>query len=208
MTVCLQGGAEFQVGCEQMDTEVLAVSRTRARVPGADPRVVIAPFAARPGPERALAAANGSRWYRELGAMDVQICVDENNAELLSTADLLVLPGGSPARLLAALRTQAALLKGLLDRGSVISGASAGAMVLCRWTLLPEGNLKIVQGLHLVAIDLVLPHYQGSRAWLAPAQGELAPGSLVLGLPECSGVIVEDGQVRAAGRSRYTEIRI
>ncbi len=58
----------------------------------------------------------------------------------LRRARLLVLPGGSPSRLLAALQDTAVgeLVATLLADGGVVSGSSAGAMVLCDWTVLPD----------------------------------------------------------------------
>jgi hypothetical protein len=65
-------------------------------------------------------------------------------------------------------------------------------MVLCGWTLLPErGSPELVAGFGVVPEALVLPHYSGGRRWLDAVSGELPDGVVVLGLPECSGVVVE-----------------
>jgi putative intracellular protease/amidase len=197
--LCLQGGAELQPGCEEMDAALLAAA------PG--PVVVVAPYAAAPGREREIAAANASRWYEGLGARDVQLAMDEeSDADLLATADLLVLPGGSPARLLDALVPYEDLLRDLLARGSAISGASAGAMVLCRWTVLPAGRPRVVPALGLAPVDLVLPHYRGSTSWLAAARGVLSARARVLGLPERSGVLLQDDAERAVGAAPCVEL--
>jgi cyanophycinase-like exopeptidase len=87
-------------------------------------------------------------------------------------------------------------------------GASAGAMVLGAWTVLPdrrgpEGALGLERGLGLVPGVAVVPHWSGgsSRAdWLRTLA--TAPEPLqVLGLPEESGVLVDGDDAVAVGRS-------
>lgn len=199
--VCLQGGAEFTPGCEEMDAEVLALA------PG--PRVVVAPYAAAEGREREVASGNAERWYRQLGATDVAVSLDEDGDEdLLAAADLLVLPGGSPARLLDALRPLRNLLANLLDRGAAVSAASAGAMVLCRWTALPGLRLDVTEGLDLVGVDLVLPHYDGQSRWLDQIRAKLPADATVLGLPERSGVLLADGEQRPVGVTPFERVAL
>ena len=221
--VCLQGGAEFRPGCEKLDAEMLAAAPVP---PGAtSPRVVIVPFASTPGPDRQAAGRNAVTWYRELGAKDLMVLDDEQPGEFqagdpnplqalaaaISRADLLVLPGGSPARLLSALRPHRDLLAALLARGTAISGASAGAMVLCRWTVLPEHGWRVEPALGLVDVDLVVPHYSADHpvphSWLTAARGALPAGSVALGLPERSGVILDEtGARRSVGTARTVEL--
>ncbi|HEX8498317.1 MAG TPA: Type 1 glutamine amidotransferase-like domain-containing protein, partial [Actinomycetales bacterium] len=166
--VCLQGGAELQPGCESMDTAMLLGPD------GAPRRVLVAPFAGRAGREQEAAGGNARRWYTGLGAVDVTVSADEPGAfaealRLLGDG-LLVLPGGSPARLLEALAPHAVALREAVAGGLAVSGASAGAMVLCQHTVLPGGTPRVVPGLGLVPVDLVLPHYRGSRDWLEAAR--------------------------------------
>jgi hypothetical protein len=175
-------------------------------------RVVVVPFAAAAGRERQVAAANARRWYEGLGAGDVEIVLGEADAFAgdLGPADLVVLPGGSPHRLLEGLMPSAQALREAVDRGAAVSGSSAGAMVLCRWTVLPGGAPRVVPALGLVPVDLVLPHYRedaGGSAWLGVARGVVPAGGLVLGLPERSGVVVRaDGTREPVGVSPVTEL--
>lgn len=202
--VCLQGGAEFAPGCEAMDATMLA------RPDGAPRRVVIAPFAGRPGREQAMASANARRWYLGLGAGQVRTATPEPGdlADALADAELLVIPGGSPSRLLEALAPHADLLRAANAAGLAISGASAGAMVLCRWTVLPEGGSRVVPALGLVDVDLVVPHYRpGSRGWLDAARAVLPADPVVLGLPERSGVVLRDGTRRPLGVDPVVDLR-
>ena len=97
--VCLQGGGEFSPGCVPMDTDL-------ARRAGG--RVVVTALAGTVGRDYRTATDNGVRHFRGLGATDVVAAPDvredpEGALAALRTARLLVLPGGSPSRLLAAL---------------------------------------------------------------------------------------------------------
>jgi cyanophycinase-like exopeptidase len=198
--VCLQGGGEFSAACREMDADL--VSR-------AGGRAVVTALAGAPGRDYDTATANGVRHLAALGA-DVTGAPDARSdpagaAAALSGARLLVLPGGSPARLLTALTTTPVgdAVRAVLADGGVVMGASAGAMVLCPWTVLPDRGRAIERGLGVVPPLLVVPHWHGSSDWLAaaPADGE------VLGIPEESGVLVADGVLTAVGRSATRLVR-
>ncbi len=198
--MCLQGGAEFGPACGRMDTEVLR------RADG--PAAVVA-LAAAPGHEHRTAAENGVRHLRALGAEDVVSVPDaredpEAAHEALQRARLVVLPGGSPSRLLEALRSTGIdrVLTALLASGGVLSGSSAGAMVLGGWTVLPDRpGPAVVPALGLVPDVVVLPHWSGSgRAdWVTAIEGAVPERAVLLGVPEQSGVLVEDGVLTGVG---------
>ncbi len=198
--MCLQGGAEFGPACAPMDAEVLR---------RADGPVVVVALAAAAGVEHRTAADDGVRHLRSLGAADVVAAPDAREQpaaalELLRSARLVVLPGGSPSRLLEALRSTGvdAVLTALVDSGGVVSGSSAGAMVLGGWTVLPDRpGPAVVPALGLVPDVVVLPHWTGSgRAdWLRAVDAAVPAATVLLGLPEQSGVLVEDGVLTAVG---------
>ena len=185
--ICLQGGHEFTAGCRKMDTEVLAVA-------GAGTVAVLA-GAARPGSDYAGASSRATRHYATLGAAVVTISDPHDDPEaalgaLTDEVSLLILPGGSPT----SLRN---VLSGAVERrivelhaaGMAISGASAGAMVLCSRMVRPGGSdetTDVVDGLGLVE-GLALPHWSpgSDRGWPVPDEVTL------WGLPECGGVIIE-----------------
>ena len=206
MTVCLQGGGEFSVGCRGMDADL---------VRRAGGRVVVTALAGAPGSDYDTATANGVRHFRAVGAPDVVGAPDARSdpkaaAELLRTARLLVLPGGSPSRLLAALRATPVgdIVATLLEDDAVVMGASAGAMVLCPWTVLPDkrtsGGLAVETALGLVPDVLVIPHWSGGSSrgdWLRAIEAAVPEGAQVLGIPEESGVLVEDEVLTAVGVS-------
>ncbi len=192
--ICLQGGHEFTDGCRTMDAEVLALAATGA--------VAVLAGAARPGSDYAGASARATRHYAALGA-DV-VTVPDPRADMTAALDalddsiaLLILPGGSPASLRDVLNGAVEeRVLALHAAGMAISGASAGAMVLCTRMVRPGGGADVVDGLGLVD-GLALPHWSpgGDRGWPVPDDLDL------WGLPECGGAIIESsGTVRAVGQ--------
>jgi len=209
--VCLQGGREFAAGCRDMDAELVR----RAAGP-----VVVTALAGAPGREYRTANDNGVAHYRFVGAADAVGAPDvrEDRAaalEVLATARLLVLPGGSPSRLLSALQSTPVgqLVLDLLADGGVVMGSSAGAMVLCAWTVLPDRRgphgPAVQAGLGAVPDTLVLPHWSGRPGgsdWLQAVEATVPPATTVLGLPEQSGVFVQAGELDQAGMLDQAEV--
>lgn len=188
--ICLQGGAEFGSRCVDMDTELLD------RSPPGD--VVILAAAAAPGREFAMANANAIRYYSSLTDREVVAAPDPRDrpagfVEAAESAGMIVLPGGSPRRLLDVLveETLDALITAV-ERGGTISGASAGAMVLCTYTALPGAG--VTDGLGLVP-GVAIPHFDGSNWWNLDLPAEVPRW----GLPECGGVVFRSGTVSAVG---------
>ncbi len=206
MTVlCLQGGNEFGAGCRGMDADLLA------RADGGP--VVVTALAGAEGREYRTAGENGVRHFRALGATDVAVAPDvredrDGALAALRTARLLVLPGGSPSRLLTALTSTPVgdLLQELLEDGVVLMGSSAGAMVVCAWTVLPDRRgpqgTAVVRGLGLVPGLVAVPHWSGGSSrgeWLRAVEETVPSGVHVVGLPEESGLLVQDGSMTAVG---------
>ncbi len=197
--ICLQGGREFTSDCREMDEFVLAVVD--------DGPVAILAGAARVGSDYAGASERARRHYDGLGA-EVVIVPDPRTdptgaiAALTDDLALVVLPGGSPSSLVAVLLGATEQVGDrLLDlhaAGAGISGASAGAMVLCDYTVLPDQRTRrrttVTHGLALVE-GLALPHWEpGPLRW--PLPDEVA----LWGLPECGGVVItDDGTTEAVG---------
>jgi cyanophycinase-like exopeptidase len=214
--LCLQGGGEFSPGCRPMDARVLR------RVAGgpAPARVAVVALAAAPGSEHDTAVRHGVEHYRRLGADAVgapDARTDPAGAvAALREAALVVLPGGSPSRLLDALRTTPVgdLLAVLVAGGTAVSGSSAGAMVLGGWTVLPdrrgEAGPAVEEGLGLVPGVVVVPHWSGGSSrgdWLRAVDAAVPAGTEVLGLPEESGVLVEGTSLTALGTSAVRRVR-
>jgi len=202
-TLALVGGDEWADGCE-FDGELLERSRAR--------HVLVLPTAAAyEHPERRVMAAAEwfARWGGEveglmvLGRADAE---DAAAAEVVRRARFVYLSGGSPLHLRSVLKGSAVFeaLRQAYRDGAVVAGSSAGAMVLTDPMVDPRGGALTV-GLGLVERLAVVPHF-GDRA--EDLHGEklhrsvaLAPAGLpVVGIPERTALIRQDGRWRQAGR--------
>jgi hypothetical protein len=195
--ICLQGGRELTPACDEMDRAVLE------RCSGT---VVVLAGAARPGSDYAGASARTVTHYRRLG-VGVDVVPDprdDHGAALAALGDgtgLVVVPGGSPGGLLDVLITRPAGASPIAERlielwstGTAISGASAGAMVLCARTATPDRSDSDAAGLDLVP-GMAIPHWSpgSERRWSLPDK-------LLWGLPECGGVLIENDSMIGLGR--------
>lgn len=201
--LCLQGGRELSPPCTVMDASVLARS---------DGRVVVLAGAAGIGSDYAGSSARAVAHYRGLGA---EVAVVPDPREDISTASaalsdgigLIVMPGGSPGGLLDVLTTIdggsiGRRIAELWQSGAAISGASAGAMVMCTQTVRPGRDSGIAAaGLGFVD-GIAVPHWTpgSERRWSLP-------DGLVWGLPECGGVIIDGDQMTAVGQG-HPSVRV
>jgi len=211
--VALVGAGEILPEMDEVD-EGLLRSTGRSR-----PRVAIIPTAPWLDGEDVFQrwAAMGVDHFERLGAEVEPVLVrgrasadDLVNAQAIGEADLVYLSGGKPAWLLGALDgTRAGLaLRDAHDRGAVLAGCSAGAMVLAgrqfefRRKLLPW-PLRWRHGLAFVPGVAVIPHYD---AWPEPFSALMAlqapRGTVVLGIDEGTALVGQAGtwQVQGAGR--------
>jgi cyanophycinase len=185
------------------------------------PRVAIVPTASYPDGEDVFArwASMGVAHFGELGAEVEPVLVrdrddadDAAHAQAIGEADLIYLSGGKPDYLLRVL--DGSLVGGALldahDRGAVLAGCSAGAMVLAghafdfRLRLMPW-PLRWRSGLGFAPGTSVVPHYD---AWPEPMSALVAlqapRGSVVLGIDEETAVIGRDGSWQVHGAARVT----
>ncbi|MEM8618700.1 MAG: Type 1 glutamine amidotransferase-like domain-containing protein [Actinomycetota bacterium] len=165
--------------------------------------VAVLAGAARRGADYAGALARARQHYDRLGGRVVDVPdprddVDGALAVLDDQIDLVVMPGGSPALLREVLIDLhgGSVGQRLVDRwraGVALSGASAGAMLLCSQTAVP-GSAELASGLGLV-MGIAVPHWtEGSETrWSLPDDVEL------WGLPECGGVLIERESMVAVG---------
>jgi cyanophycinase len=213
--VALVGAGEFLPSMAEFDAGLLlATGRTR-------PRVAILPTASFPDGEEVFSrwAAQGVAHFGSLGAEVEPVLVrdraeanDAAAAQAVGEADLVYLSGGKPGYLMAVLGDTAVgrALVAAHDRGAVLAGCSAGAMVLAAHAF--DFRLRLVPwplhwrpGFDLVAGALVIPHYD---AWPEPLSALIAlqapRGSVVLGIDEETALVGREGAWQVHGRARVT----
>jgi cyanophycinase-like exopeptidase len=213
-TLALVGAGEFLPSMRPVDEHLLAESGGR--------RVAILPTASAPdGPgvfERW--AEMGEAHFRALGAQVEAVpartrvdCLDPDVARRIAFADLVYFSGGKPDYLLAALAQTPAWEAALavLQRGGVIAGCSAGAMILgafvpgFRLRQLPAREALWMPALGLVPQAIVVPHFNEIpravvRTWMA-----LRPsGTRAFGIDAGMALVGRPGAWRALGLGSVT----
>jgi cyanophycinase len=205
----LQGGAEFGGQMQASDLRALELAG------GVQSAVCIIPAAAAPDNNHLQAGRNGCDWFRGLGAVDVSMAMvidsesanDDAIASRLRRAGLVYLLGGFPAYLAQVLRGSRCwqAVRDGLEQGLVLTGSSAGAMVLCDQLFDPyEG--KIAAGLGLLTGCCILPHHHTfGRRWVPKLQKDL-PRATLVGIDEQTAMIDDgpDGQWTVYGPGRIT----
>jgi len=199
----------------ELDASLLAATG-RSR-----PRVAILPTASYPDGEDVFTrwATMGVSHFGALGAEVEPVMVrdragadDPAAAQAIGEADLVYLSGGKPGYLMGVLEGSAVgrAIADAHERGAVLAGCSAGAMVLAghafdfRLRLMPW-PLRWRNGLGFVPGASVLPHY---NAWPEPLSALIAlqapRGSLVLGIDDETALIGREGAWQVHGRARVT----
>ena len=214
--IALVGSGEFTPAMEPIDLALLAsVGRPR-------PRVAILPTASWPDGEEVFAgwAAKGEAHFTALGAEVETILLrdragadDTAVAMAIGEADFVYLSGGKPIHLLEALvGTEAgAALRAANERGAVVAGCSAGAMVLASVQLRVglRRRLQLPVGwqvaLGFVPDTAVLPHYDAFPEPFAVGAALVAPrGVRVVGIDEETALVGTHGAWQVRGRGRVT----
>ena len=213
--VALVGAGEFLPSMSPFDADLLAsTGRTH-------PRVVILPTASYPDGEDVFQrwAAMGVEHFEGLGAEVEPVLVrdragadDVAAAQAIGEADLIYVSGGKPGHLLQSLSGSAVeqALVSAHQRGAILAGCSAGAMVIAGhafefrgriapWPLRWRAGLGFAPGLSVV------PHYDAWPESLSAMIALQAPrGCPVLGIDEDTAVVGRDGAWQVHGRARVT----
>lgn len=191
-TIVLAGGAEFGGAVEELDRHAIEIAG------GSGASICIIPAAAAPDNNHDRAGKNGVDWFRSLGVADVEAVplIDRVSADdpdvvsALRQADLIYLLGGFPGHLaqsMAGSRSWGAILAAYED-GAVVSGSSAGAMVLCEHFYDPHREC-VCQGLGMIAAACVLPHHSTfGKTWF-PRLKSLIPDATLIGIDEKTGMV-------------------
>jgi cyanophycinase len=198
--IALVGGGEFRRNCQPMDRALLARLGKR-------PKVVILPTAAaRENPS--LAAENGVRYFRHLGVpAEAAMVIDAETAKQpalaapVKNADLIYFTGGDPVYLLETMRDSLAwkAARKALQRGRLLAGSSAGAMILGEQMWAPGDGWR--EGLGLVPHIAVIPHHASlaSRWNAARMRTSLPEGVILVGIDEATALAGPPWQVLGPG---------
>ena len=132
------------------------------------PRIAIIPTAATfQNPKKA--ANNGIKYFESLGASPLDLMIltkeDANDQSLnkqLEGTDVIYLTGGDPSHLYDVLQGSVFhnQMRLLYEKGAIIAGSSAGAMVLGEFF----GINNIKRGLGFLPSTLIVPHYEKFRS--------------------------------------------
>ena len=192
----LEGGAEF--GGSMHEPDLRAIERAG----GLDAPIRIIPTAAAPDRNDQRAGNNGIHWFQQLGARDVlslplvdrASAKDEGIVRSLREARLIYLLGGFTHYLGQTLKDSLAWQAVLeaYQRGAVVAGSSAGAMVMCQYYYDP-GKGHIHPGLNLIPNSLVLPHHDTFGKNWAPKLMTQLPNVTLIGIDEQTGML-NDGE--------------
>jgi cyanophycinase-like exopeptidase len=201
-TLALVGSGEFLPPIEELDRLLLA-----RLSPLEKPRVVILPTASAPDgsgvPERwaKLGTAHFSRLGVEADAVMVLTRADAKQKDLaqqISEANFVYLSGGKPHYLLDTLQKTPCweAITTVFDRGGVIAGCSAGAMVLAGYMV--GRGLRFWQPiptLGLVPSIAVIPHFDEVPGGISGISRWLFSGITVVGIDGSTALLgsVEDG---------------
>ena len=208
--ILLAGGAEFGGRMREPDLRAIELAG------GFDAPIRIIPTAAAPDNNHKRAGNNGLRWFKSLGARNVDVTFvinkasaqDESLALNLRSAKLIYLLGGFPRHLGKTLLNSLAW-QAILDAyhsGAVIAGSSAGAMVLCENYYDPYES-KLLPGLNLIPNSCVLPHHNTMEKNWAAQLSERLPKAVLIGIDEQTGMINNNGEWMVYGAGAVTLYR-
>ena len=203
----LEGGAEFSGAMREPDTRAIEMAG------GTHVSIRIIPTAAAPDKNHLRAGNNGIRWFRSLGATNVEpvLLINKESADdfeiagTLRAAKLIYMLGGFTHYLGKTLKDSLAWdsVLGAFQDGAVIAGSSAGAMVMCEYYFNPNQS-KIEQGLNLVPNACVLPHHNTfGKSWAEKVKA-LLPGVTLLGVDEYTGMLTGGAAWQVLGGGAVT----
>lgn len=204
--VALLGGGEHRRGTEQIERTLLDHTGVAA------PRVAVLPVASA-ARQVGMVASLARNYWMALGA-SVRIALPDAGGarqalDAVDDADVVVLTGGVPNRLVAALGASPVWDR-ILQRwreGTALVGSSAGAMSLFAWRLrlYPPHPFELVPGLGPFDGWIAAPHFGRFHAqrWAAPVSHRFA-GLGVLGIDEGTALVGRGDRFTVVGAGRLT----
>jgi cyanophycinase len=213
-TLALVGAGEFLETMAEVDRQLLARAGGK--------KVVVLPTASAPDgpgvPERWLRM--GVEHFTRLGAqaegllaLDRAACDDPANTARVRAADLVYFSGGKPDYLRQTLQDTAvwSALCEVLQRGGVIAGCSAGAMIMGGYV--PEFSLRLgIPSIHrwqpafgLIPNAVIIPHYNEFPEVTTNLMfGGRPAGTLVIGIDAHTALVGLDHNWQVLGAGRIT----
>lgn len=195
----LEGGSEFQGKMEAPDRKALSLAG------GKNAKMVIIPTAAAPDNNSIRAGITAVEWFRKLGASNVSALpiIDQesaNDPELsaqLDRANLIYILGGFPGYLEHTLKKSRCLdaLWRAYQKGTVLGGSSAGAMVLCEWYFDPTVK-EIKKGFGVLKDVILIPHHDTFGGSWHSLYFDKISDTRCIGIDEQTGMINETGNFR------------
>lgn len=213
-TLALAGAGEFLDSMQAVDAQLLA------RAGGNN--VVILPTASAPDgpgvPERWITM--GIDHFTRLGAqaegvlaLDRAACDDPAHAARIRAANLVYFSGGKPDYLRRTLAGTAVwvAVREVFDRGGVLAGCSAGAMILGGYV--PEFSMKLglpwidrwAASFALIPNAIIAPHYDEFPEILVNLMfGRRPSGSYLIGIDGHTALVGSDHAWQVLGAGRVT----
>ncbi len=213
-TLALVGAGEFLETIDAVDRQLLD------RAGGSN--VVVLPTASAPDgpgvPERWIRM--GVEHFTRLGAktdgllaLDRAACDDPAYAARVREANLVYFSGGKPDYLLQTLKDTAVwtATREVLDRGGVVAGCSAGAMILGGYVADFSRKLGVPTlnrwnpAFGLVPEAVIVPHYNEFPEMLVNLMfGKRPPGSVLIGIDAHTALVGLDHTWQVMGAGRVT----
>ena len=201
--IALFGGNEFQSSCMEFDRSLIKACANPK------PKIAIIPTAASfENPKKA--ANNGLKYFASLGANPFDLMIlnredanDQSLGKKLEDTDVIYLTGGDPSHLYEVLQGSVFLnqMRVLYEKGAIIAGSSAGAMVLGEFF----GVTNPKKGLGVVPATLIVPHCEkfDIRSLRQPHLVN-EKGIQVIGLDTATGVLNTGDDLIMKGKGEVT----
>ncbi len=223
-TLALVGAGEFLETMRAIDRELLNLSQVDGQLldRAGGSNVVVLPTASAPDgpgvPERWIRM--GVEHFTQLGAraegllaLDRAACDDPANAARVREANLIYFSGGKPDYLRQTLEGTAvwAATREVLDRGGVVAGCSAGAMIMGGYVAdfsrkfgMPSIN-RWSPSFALVPDAVIVPHYNEFPEMLVNLMfGQRPAGSFLIGIDAHTALVGLDHTWQVMGTGRVT----
>lgn len=184
--ILASGGNEFSSEYKVADSKALSL---RNDLTSELLVVVTAPY-----PTQDLAYETAKNYFSTIGIKTKKSNIlshedlNSSNINELENAQSIYFAGGTPSRLTKTfINTKAEdAIRTAIEKGSVIMGSSAGAMLFGKTVVMPSGQ-DLGPGLNLLKDQIVLAHFSGT--WPSWIRGYREQGISLLGLSEGGSVL-------------------